>query len=157
MFNVILMKHVWRVSLYQSLAAIGIAFVLFIPVPLSLATLSSLEPLLLLSLLAVWSFSYYLRTTLAMRAGEVEATPAPRRLLPRHMRTADLARILILGLGLLIVWIVWSDQPFRIFNATILGVAWAGVEIINTLIRFRQPHARGIEPPPLARINEKAQ
>jgi hypothetical protein len=129
-----------HVVVYRMLAILGFFLVLFLKAPLSLATLSLIEPLLIGILLSSWVISFYVRANLARRPGAEERTPIFRRLLPGHILVADGLKLLFLALGVLIVWTFWSLQPLRIFNATVLVTLWTGLTTINALTRYRGGH-----------------
>jgi hypothetical protein len=124
--------------LYRILAVLGFFLVLFLKLPLSIATLSLIEPLLIVILLSGWITSFYVGAALARRPGAEELTPVFRRLLPGHILIADSLKLLFLGLGVVIVWMFWSLQPLRIFNGTVLVTLWTGLNTISTLMRYRR-------------------
>lgn len=135
------MKDVLRVGLFRTLAILGLALVVFLQLPIPLTTLALIEPLLIATLLAAWFTSYYLRATLVKRAGIGASAPTFRGYLPGHLGIADGLKFLVLALSLVFVWAVWSSQPVRIFNATVLGTVWAGVEMTNSLVQYRRRSA----------------
>ncbi|OLD11668.1 MAG: hypothetical protein AUI50_04790 [Crenarchaeota archaeon 13_1_40CM_2_52_14] len=132
------MKEILRVAFYRTLAILGLILVVFLQLPVPLATLSLIEPILIATLLVAWFTSYYLRATVAKRVGAGALTPVFRGYLLGHLGIADGLKFLVLALSLVFVWAVWSSQPVRIFNATLLGTVWAGVEVTNSLVRYRR-------------------
>jgi prepilin signal peptidase PulO-like enzyme (type II secretory pathway) len=112
--------------------------VLFLQAPLSIATLSLIEPILIAILLAAWITSFYVGTTLGKRYGAEESTPIFRHFLPGHILVADGLKLLVLFFSVGLAWAVWSSQPFRIFNATVLGTLWTGITLANRLVEYRQ-------------------
>jgi len=133
-------RHVedaYRTGLLRTLAIFGLFLVLFLQAPLSVATLSFIEPLLVAILISAWFTSYYIGATLGRKYG-VKSIPLFRRLLPGHFRVADGLVFLGLALSVVFVWAVWSSQPFRIFNAMILGTFWTGIELTGRLGEWRR-------------------
>ncbi len=127
-----------RVGFSRVLAILGLFLVLFLQAPMSVATLSSIEPVLIAILLTAWFTSYYVGATLGRRYGVGESTPIFRRFLPGHILVADSLKFLVLALSVGFAWAVWSSQPFRIFNATVLGTLWTGISLANRLVEYRR-------------------
>jgi hypothetical protein len=96
-----------------------------------------IEPFLVAILLSAWFTSYYIAATLVRKYG-VKSIPLFRRFLPSHIRVADGLMFLALALIAVFVWAVWSSQPFRIFNASVLGTLWTGITLANRLVEYRQ-------------------
>jgi hypothetical protein len=136
------LKDALRVGLSRILAILGLFLVIFLQEPLSVATLSLIEPLLIVILLSAWFTSYYVGATLGKRYGATESTPIFRRFLPGHIPVADGLKFLALGLSLVFVWAVWSAQPFRIFTATVLGTLWTGIDLTDKLAEWRRQSAQ---------------
>jgi len=132
------LKDVLRVGLSRTLAILGLLLVLFLQAPLSIATLSLIEPILIAILLVAWFTSYYVGATLGRLYGVDEATPIFRRFLPGHILVADGLKLAVLAFSVGLAWAVWSSQPYRIFNATILGTLWTGISLVNRLVEWRQ-------------------
>jgi hypothetical protein len=132
------LKDVTRVGLTRTLAILGLFLVLFLQAPLSIATLSLIEPILIAILLTAWLTSYYIGATLGRRYQVDESTPIFRRFLPGHILVADGLKFLVLASSVGLAWQVWSSQPYRIFNATVLGTLWTGIDLTNRLVQWRQ-------------------
>lgn len=139
-------KEVRRAGLYQVLAILGFFLVLFLRAPLSVAVLSLIEPILIAILLTSLFISYYVDAALGRRYGVEESTPIFRKLLPSHTLIADGLMLLILALSLFFVWEVWASQPFRVFNATVLGTLWTGIGLTNRLAQYRRHSAQTTNP-----------
>jgi hypothetical protein len=131
-----------RVGVSRILAILGLFLVIFLQAPLSVATLSLIEPFLVIILLSAWFSSYYVGATFGKRYGVEESTPIFRRFLPGHIPVADGLKFLALALSLVLVWAVWSAQPFRIFSATVLGTLWTGIDLTNKLAQWRRQSAQ---------------
>jgi hypothetical protein len=130
-------EDAYRTGLLRTLAIFGLFLVLFLQAPFSAATLSLIEPFLVAILLSAWFTSYYIAATLGRKYG-VKSIPLFRRFLPSHFRVADGLMFLALALSVVFVWAVWSSQPFRIFNATVLGTLWTGIALTGRLGEWRR-------------------
>jgi hypothetical protein len=131
------MESFRRAVVLRILAILGFFLAVFLRPPLSVATLSLIEPILIAVLLTSWFTGYYVAASVAKKSGS-EAIPLLRRFLPGHILIADGLKLLVLVLAVVFVWSVWSLQPFRIFNATVLITLWIGLGAVNALTRYRR-------------------